>query len=97
MSETKPSAKQPRSARGGILGRIVVAAVLAGFFYLALWLTVFDAVTSALAASGIGVVLIAGSAASDAVATIIDAIAEMLAAVLAAIGAVLASILSIFS
>ena len=94
MTEPNHSPGRPRASWAGVLGRIVAATVFAAAFYLVLWITVFDAVTSALAASGLGVVLVAGSAASDAVAAVLDAIGEMLAAVLGAIAAGVGAIFS---
>lgn len=96
MSDPKPSPID-RSQTAGLVGRILVSLLLAALFYLVLWITVFDAVTSALAASGVGVVLLTGAAASDTISAIIEAIAEAVGALFAAIGAALAAVFSIFS
>ena len=96
MSDRTPSRREG-SAKAGLVGRSLVSLLFAALFYLVLWITVFDAVTSALAASDIGVVLLAGSAVSDTVSVILEAIGEMVGAVLAGIAAALAAVFSIFS
>ena len=96
MSDPKPSPND-RSQTADLVGGILVSLLFAALFYLVLWITVFDAVTSALAASGVGVVLLTGAAASDTISAIIEAIAEAVGAVFAAIGAALAAVFSIFS
>lgn len=78
-------------------GRVVVATLFAAVFYIVLWITVFDAVTSALAASGVGVLIVAGGAVSDTVAAILEVVGEMIGAVLGAIAVALAAIFSNFS
>jgi hypothetical protein len=70
--------------------------ILSGLVVLALWFTVFGIVTSLMVGSGFGVVVIAASATSDLIETVLDAIANMVFAVLAAIAAALAALLSLF-
>lgn len=97
MAEPHRQESMPRRFWRGLFGRIVVAAIFAAVVYVLLWIAVFDAVTSALVASGFGVVVIGGSAASDTLSAILEAIGEMIGAVLGAIAAAVAAIFSIFS
>lgn len=57
-----------------------------------LWATVFNAVTSAIVASGGAVVLVAGSSASETFLSIFDAVAEFILGIFGAIADVLSSL-----
>ena len=83
----KPDANAPaaRSFWKRLAGRVVGVGLIAAVFYLVLWFTVFNAMTSALVASGTGVVLIMGGSASETFAGILETIAEWIGAILSAI------------
>jgi hypothetical protein len=92
-----PAEPVPRPApKSSLVRRLVVSVILSGLVVLALWFTVFGIVTSLMVGSGFGVVVIAASATSDLIETVLDAIANMVFAVLAAIAAALAALLSLF-
>jgi uncharacterized RDD family membrane protein YckC len=66
--------------------RRTAAALLLGFIVFAvLWLTVFNAVTSAIVASGGSIVLVAGSSASDTFQSIFETITEVILGIFGAI------------
>lgn len=73
--------------------RRTAAALILGFvFFAILWMTVFNAVTSALVASGGAVVLVAGSSASETFLSIFEAIAEVILGIFGAIADFFSSI-----
>lgn len=82
---TKPSGINARSPLMRFLRRTVGAALLGMVFFVALWMTVFDAVNSALISSGTAVVLVAGSSVSETFQTIFEAIAEIILGIFGAI------------
>jgi hypothetical protein len=92
---SSPAPGEP-AAKNGFLRRAAAAVLIGMLLYGLLWYTVFNAVTSALVASGGTVVLLAGASASDAFEAVFDTIANILLAILAAIGAVFAAIMSFF-
>ena len=69
---------------------------MGGLVLLLLWLMAFSVFTSLLIASGFCVVVVAASAASDPVETVLDAIAAVFFGVLAAIAAFFGAIFSLF-
>jgi hypothetical protein len=73
--------------------RRTAAALLLGFvFFAILWMTVFNAVTSAVVASGGAVVLVAGSSASETFQSIFETVAEIILGILGAIAEFFSSI-----
>jgi hypothetical protein len=73
--------------------RRTAAALLLGIiFFGILWATVFNAVTSAIVASGGAVVLVAGSSASETFLSIFEAVAEFILGIFGAIADVLSSL-----
>jgi hypothetical protein len=64
--------------------------------FLVLWVMAFSALVSLLIASGCCVVLVAASAVSDPIETVLDAIAAIVFGVFAAIAAVFAGIFALF-
>lgn len=77
-----------------LAGRMVGVGLIAAVFYLVLWFTVFNAVTSVLVASGTGIVLIVGGSASETFAGLLETIAEWIGAILSAIVEGILSVLS---
>jgi len=76
--------------------RIVAALMLSGLVFVGLWMTAFSLVTSLLIGSGICIVVVAGSAALDPIAMVLDVIATIIFAVVAAIAAVVAAVFGLF-
>lgn len=72
--------------------RTAAALILGVVFFAVLWMTVFNAVTSAVVASGGAVVLVAGSSASETFQTIFETIAEVILGVFGAIADFFSSI-----
>jgi gamma-glutamyl phosphate reductase len=88
---TEP-ASPARSAAVRFIRRTAAALLLGFVFFAILWMTVFNAVTSALVASGGAVVLVAGSSASETFQSIFEAIAEFILGVFGAIADFFSSI-----
>ncbi len=89
--DTTPS-EPARKRGGGPLRRIAASAILGLVVFVVLWMTIFNAVTSAIVASGGAVVLVAGSGASETFQSIFDAIAEFVLGLFGAIADFFASI-----
>jgi hypothetical protein len=90
MTETAPAKRSPVVR---FIRRTAAALVLGLVFFVILWMTVFNAVTSAIVASGGAVVLVAGASASETFQSIFEAVAE---AVLGVIGAIAEFFSSLF-
>lgn len=84
MTMTEP-APAGRSLVVRFIRRTAAALVLGLVFFAILWMTVFNAVTSALVASGGAVVLVAGASASETFLSIFEAIAEVILGFIGAI------------
>jgi len=87
-----PSAPAERSGLVRFIRRTAAALILGLIFFGILWATVFNAVTSAIVASGGGVVLVAGSSASETFQSIFEAIAEFILGIFGAIADFFSSI-----
>ncbi|NJO22023.1 MAG: hypothetical protein HC868_02570 [Sphingomonadales bacterium] len=79
--------------RGNLARRIAIAVVLSVIFSLALWLMALSAVTSLLAGTGAGVVILAAGNTWDVLETILEAVGRFVLGLLAAIGAILGALL----
>ncbi len=91
---TEPAAP-PAKARSPVLRfiRRTAAALLLGFiFFGILWAVVFNAMTSAIVASGGAVVLVAGSSFSETFQSVFETIAEIVLGIFGAIADVFSSI-----
>jgi hypothetical protein len=71
-------------------------AVLCAVLYVALWMTVFSATTSAIVSVGTCCALLAGSAVSDVFEGILSVLSSIILAILGAIAAVIGFLLSPF-
>lgn len=90
---TRPyNAPAERSPIVRFIRRTAAALLLGIIFFGILWATVFNAVTSAIVASGGAVVLVAGSSASETFLSIFDAVAEFILGIFGAIADVLSSL-----
>jgi Flp pilus assembly protein TadB len=85
VTTTPPMPSAPRSPVVRFLRRFAAAMILSLVFFVVLWMTVFNAVNSALVASGGGIVLVAGSSASESFQSIFEAIAEFILGIFGAI------------
>lgn len=95
MTAPNTAAPEAPSRRSPVVRfiRRTAAALLIGFvFYVVLWMTVFNAVNSALVASGGAIVLVAGSSASETFQSIFEAIAEFILGIFGAIADFFSSI-----
>lgn len=72
--------------------RTAAALILSFVFFVVLWMTVFNAVNSALVASGGAVVLVAGSSVSGSFQSIFEAVVEFILGAFSAIADFLSSI-----
>ncbi|MGL4323074.1 MAG: hypothetical protein ACRCTD_03460 [Beijerinckiaceae bacterium] len=94
---SSPSANPPPSRpapHGSSFGRRLAGSFGIGLIlFIALWLTVFHAVTAAVVSGGMVLVLVAGSSLSSLLEIVLEAVAAVLAAIVAAVAAVF----SIFS
>lgn len=89
MTQPAPAARSPVVR----FIRRTAAALIFGFvFFAILWMTVFNAVTSAIVASGGAVVLVAGSSASETFQSIFETIAEFILGIVGAIAEFFSSI-----
>lgn len=88
---TTPASTE-RSPVVRFIRRTAAALLLGVIFFGILWATVFNAVTSALVASGGAVVLVAGSSASETFQSIFEAIAEFILGIFGAIADFFSSI-----
>ena len=84
---TKQSAPRSNLAR-----RMAITVVLSAIFSLALWLMALSAMTSLLAGTGAGVIILAASSTSDVLNAILETIGGFVLGLLAAIGAVLGAL-----
>lgn len=83
---TAPStAPVERSPVVRFIRRTIAALLLGIVFFGILWATVFNAVTSALVASGGAVVLVAGASVSEGFQSIFEVVAEFILGILSAI------------
>ncbi len=90
---TQPTAAPTERSPVARFFRRTAAALILGFvFFAILWMTVFNAVTSALVASGGAVVLVAGSSAFETFQTIFEMIAEIILGIFGAIADFVSSI-----
>jgi hypothetical protein len=76
--------------------RIAVAVILSGLVFAALWIMMFNMVTSLLIGSGCCVVIVAASSLSDLFDALLDALATVIFGVLAVIAAIFGAIFSLF-
>lgn len=83
-SERSPIVRFMRRTAGALLIGFVV--------FVVLWMTVFNAVNSALVASGGAVVLVAGSSASETFQSVFEAIADFILGIFGAIADFFSSI-----
>jgi hypothetical protein len=90
---TPPPATPPNR----FLRTLAVAAVVGVILFVALWYTVFSAVTAALIAAGGTGVIVVGSSVSDVLESVWEMLANIVLGILAAIAAVFAAIFSIFN
>jgi hypothetical protein len=95
MNAPNEPVTRPAPARGPAR-RIAATVILSGLVFLVLWLMALSVFTSLLIAAGFCVVVVAASAASDPVVTVLDAIAAVVFGVLAAIAAFFGAIFSLF-
>jgi uncharacterized RDD family membrane protein YckC len=79
------AAPAPRSPLVRFIRRFAAALILSVIAFVVLWMTVFNAVNSALVASGGGIVIVAGSSASETFQSIFEAIAEFILGLFGAI------------
>jgi hypothetical protein len=86
------SAPAPRSPLVRFVRRFAAALIMSFIFFVVLWMTVFNAVNSALVASGGGIVLVAGSSVSETFQSIFETIAEIILGIFGAICDFLSSI-----
>jgi hypothetical protein len=91
----QPTARRPTAS--SLTRRIVATLVIGGMLFLVLWLMALTALTSLLISAGICVVLVAASAVSDPVETLLDVIVAIVFGVLTAIAAFFAAVFSLFS
>jgi hypothetical protein len=86
-SDPAPAERSPaeRSPAARFFRRAAAAFLIGLFAYAILWYAVFNAVTSALVASGGAVVLVAGSSVSETFRSIFEAIADFILGIFAAI------------
>lgn len=91
MTEPATTPKE-RSPVVRFIRRTAAAFLLGVIFFVVLWITVFNAVNSALVASGGAVVLVAGSSASETFQSIFEAIAEFILGIFGAIADFFSSI-----
>jgi hypothetical protein len=91
-----PNEPGTRPAAISLVRRIAATVIMGGLVFLLLWLMAFSVFTSLLIATGCCVFVVAASAASDLVVTVLDAIAAVIFGVLGAIAAVFAAIFSFF-
>ena len=96
MNAPNPPPAPPASS-GGPVRRIVASVILGCLVILVLWLAAFSMLTSLLIGAGVTVVIVAGSAVSDVVETVLDAIASIVFGIFALIAAIVAAIFSLFS
>lgn len=74
------------------LRRTLATSIIGFIFFVVLWMTVFNAVTSALVASGGAVVIVAGSSMSETFQAIFETVAELVLGVFGAIAEFFSSI-----
>lgn len=90
---TQPTAAPTeRSPIVRFIRRTAAALILGLVFFTILWMTVFNAVTSAVVASGGAVVLVAGSSVSETFQSIFEMIAEFILGIFGAIADFFSSI-----
>lgn len=96
MSSPSLKPEAPADAQSGFGRRIAISLMLGAVIFLALWFLAFSVMTSLIIGSGASVVIVAASASSDLVETVLDAIGAVVTAMLAAIAAVLGALFSAF-
>ena len=79
------SAPAERSPLGRFLRRTAATLILGVIFFVVLWVTVFNAATSALVASGGAVVLVAGSSVSETFQSIFEVVTDFILGLIAAV------------
>jgi len=92
-----PAGPKPRPTMGRLARRVGAVVVLSLLVFVAMVWMALDVLTSAMIASGFGVVVIVGGAASDLVDVVLDAIASTVFLVLGAIAALVAFVFDLFS
>jgi len=90
MPDNAPAERSPIVR---FIRRTAAALLLGTIFFGILWATVFNAMTSAIVASGGAVVLVAGSSASDTFQSIFETIAEFILGIFGAIADFFSSLL----
>ena len=88
VSDTAKPTKQS-APRSNLARRLAITVVLSAAFSLALWLITLSAMTSLLAGTGAGVIILAASSTSDVLNAILETIGGFVLGLLAAIGAIL--------
>jgi hypothetical protein len=76
--------------------RLAAAVMLSGMVFVALWIMVFNMITSLLIAAGCCAVIVAASSLSDVIDMLLDAVATVVFGMLAIIAAIFAAIFSLF-
>lgn len=76
------------------LRRILATSIIGFIFFVVLWMTIFNAMTSALVASGGAVVIVAGSSMSETFQAIFETVAELILGIFGAIAEFFSSIFS---
>ena len=89
---TTTAAPAGRSPIVRFIRRTAAALILGVVFFVVLWMTVFNAVNSALVASGGALVLVGGSSVSETFQSMFEAIAEFILGIFGAIADFLSSI-----
>jgi hypothetical protein len=92
VSDTAKPTKQS-APRSNLARRLAITVVLSAVFSLALWLMALSVMTSLLAGTGAGVIILAASSTSDVLNAILETIGGFVLGLLAAIGAILGAML----
>jgi hypothetical protein len=92
-----PNQPSTKTSSNSLFRRFAASVILGGLIFLALWLAAFSMVASLLIGSGVTVVVIAGSAVSDLVETVLDVIAAVVFGVFAVIAAIVGAVFSLFN
>ena len=91
VSDTEKPTKQS-APRSNLARLMAITVVLSVIFSLALWLMALTAMTSLLAGTGAGAIILAASGTSDVLEAILETIGGFLLGLLAAIGAILGAL-----
>jgi|SRR5688572_14520483 hypothetical protein len=91
VSDTAKPTKQS-APRSNLARRMAITVILSAIFSLALWLMALSAMTSLLAETGAGVIILAAGSTSDVLNAILETIGGFVLGLLAAIGAVLGAL-----